>query len=60
MNDLTKVERKRIQTLRRRRDHLRRMLTENTRRTDNHWIGAEATALDWAIQALTEGRGDDE
>lgn len=44
-------ERHRIETLTRRRDHLKRLLDQDER-TDSSWLAAEAAALTWALKII--------
>lgn len=49
------TERGRVALLRRRRDHLERLL-DNDKRSDHNWLAAEAAALTWALR-IVEGHG---
>ena len=53
MSNIKRAEDARIKTLTRRRDHLQRLL-ENNSRTDRTWLAAEVAALTWALKIIHE------
>lgn len=50
-----KVEDKRVKTLTRRRDHLRRLLDDGDR-TDLQYLKSEEAALTWALKMIREAQ----